>query len=116
MLPTLNPSSFLLMAGALMSPGVTLRPCLQKYDRFLENVPFWPLQQPARKLDAILAIDAVSVQDPDEVRGSDAVALQSADTSDNYPNGTAPYTTYLKSQLPAWSAYKSFPKCVNSSP
>ncbi|KAK4701506.1 lysophospholipase, partial [Phenoliferia sp. Uapishka_3] len=50
-----------------------------------ENVPFFPLIQPQRALDVIIAIDA------------------SADT-DNFPDGREIYHTYQKTQQPGYSA------------
>jgi lysophospholipase len=47
----------------------------------LQNIPFHPLLNPAREVDVIFAIDA------------------SADTSTNWPNGTAMVATYQRSQL-----------------
>lgn len=45
-----------------------------------QNVPIWPFIQPGRDLDVLIAIDS------------------SADTSDNFPNGTEIQNTYLAAQ------------------
>ncbi|GAK62946.1 lysophospholipase Plb2 [Moesziomyces antarcticus] len=54
-----------------------------------ENVPLWPLVEPARGLDAIIAIDS------------------SADVT-NWPNGSALYQTSLRAQYSSYSQY-AFP-------
>ncbi|EHS63358.1 uncharacterized protein PGTG_21534 [Puccinia graminis f. sp. tritici CRL 75-36-700-3] len=60
-----------------------------------EILPFWPLLQPDRKLDAIIAID-FSADGPSMYHGA-------------YPNGTSLFNTYKKTQE---DAYKNihFPK------
>lgn len=45
-----------------------------------QNVPIWPFIQPARNVDVLIASD------------------NSADTSDNFPNGTEVHQTYLNAQ------------------
>lgn len=51
-----------------------------------ENVPLWPLVEPARDMDAIISIDS------------------SADVT-NWPNASALYQTSLRAQFPTYSAY-----------
>lgn len=46
-----------------------------------QNVPIWPFIVEARDVDVLIVND------------------NSADTEDNYPNGTAPHQTYLQAQL-----------------
>lgn len=53
-----------------------------------EILPFWPLLQPSRKLDAILAVD-YSADGPSMFRGA-------------LPNGTSLFQTYLKTQKPEY--------------
>lgn len=55
-----------------------------------ENVPFHPLILPERKVDVVIALDA------------------SADTEGNYPDGSAPFLTYTKTQLPGFG-FTPFP-------
>ncbi|EGG04873.1 uncharacterized protein MELLADRAFT_108088 [Melampsora larici-populina 98AG31] len=54
-----------------------------------ENIPLFPLIQPFRKLDVIIAVDSAN------------------------PNGTSLYMTYQKTQQPEYSAYQ-FPKIPNT--
>jgi hypothetical protein len=58
-----------------------------------ENVPFQAVIVPERRVDVILALDA------------------SADTAGNRPNGTGPYNTYRKTQLPGFgfTPFPAFP-------
>ncbi|KAH9817171.1 lysophospholipase catalytic domain-containing protein [Melampsora americana] len=67
-----------------------------------ENLPLFPMIQPARKVDMIFAIDSTvdghSFPDPN-VHG--------------YPNGTALYLTYAKLQDPNYQGYP-FPKVPNA--
>lgn len=51
-----------------------------------ENVPLWPLVEPARDMDAIIGIDS------------------SADVT-NWPNASAFYQTSLRAQYPTYNAY-----------
>ncbi|PLW19858.1 hypothetical protein PCANC_05920 [Puccinia coronata f. sp. avenae] len=67
-----------------------------------ENLPLFPLLQPSRKVDVILAFDAT-------VNGF----AFDAPNVDGYPNGTALYKTYLKVQDPEFRNYP-FPKIPNS--
>lgn len=65
------------------SPKVNTRKLLTMADGglALQNVPFWPfIQNNARTVDVLIAND------------------NSADTSDNYPNGTEIHQTYLNAQ------------------
>ncbi|CAH7669558.1 lysophospholipase catalytic domain-domain-containing protein [Phakopsora pachyrhizi] len=61
-----------------------------------ETLPLWPLLQPSRKLDVIIAVDASN-------RGKLSVE------NHIYPNGTSLYASYQKILPPDYSAY-SFPK------
>ncbi|KAL8292316.1 hypothetical protein RQP46_001782 [Phenoliferia psychrophenolica] len=61
-----------------------------------ENVPFWPLMQPEREIDVIIAIDG------------------SADTN-NYPDGQEIYHTYQKSLQPGYGR-TPFPVGLNLHP
>lgn len=56
-----------------------------------QNIPLWPLLQPERRVDVIFAIDS------------------SADTSDNWPNGTSLVATYERSLDKTISNDISFP-------
>ncbi|KAA1091693.1 hypothetical protein PGTUg99_005510 [Puccinia graminis f. sp. tritici] len=67
-----------------------------------ENLPLFPLLQPSRKVDVILALDAT-------VNGH----AFDAPNVDGYPNGTALYQTYLKLQNPDFQNYP-FPEIPNS--
>ncbi|POW00053.1 hypothetical protein PSTT_13371 [Puccinia striiformis] len=62
-----------------------------------ENMPLWPLMQPARNLDVIIAVDAQAdgVGNTIDARG--------------YSNGTSLYMTYQKTLQPDYKGYK-FPK------
>ncbi|KAJ1032558.1 hypothetical protein NDA16_000581 [Ustilago loliicola] len=51
-----------------------------------ENVPLWPLVEPARDMDIVIAIDS------------------SADVT-NWPNASALYQTSLRAQYPSYSSY-----------
>ncbi|KAH9809333.1 lysophospholipase catalytic domain-containing protein [Melampsora americana] len=66
-----------------------------------ENIPLFPLIQPSRKLDAIIAVD--STANPGDPSEKSKVA---------YPNGTSIYMTYLKTQQPGYTGYH-FPKIPN---
>ncbi|KAG0143086.1 hypothetical protein CROQUDRAFT_679888 [Cronartium quercuum f. sp. fusiforme G11] len=68
-----------------------------------EDIPLWPLIVPSRKLDVVFAVDARS-------DGHQAGQI----TGTGYSNGTSIYNTYLKSQLPEYSAYP-FPKIPDPS-
>lgn len=57
----------------------------------LQNIPFNPLQQPIRAVDVIYAVDS------------------SADTTTNWPNGTALRATYERSLAPAMANGTLFP-------
>ncbi|KAH9455027.1 hypothetical protein Pst134EA_033081 [Puccinia striiformis f. sp. tritici] len=67
-----------------------------------ENLPLFPLLQPSRNVDVIIALDAT-------VNGH---AFDNPNV-DGYPNGTALYQTYLKLQHPDFRNYP-FPKIPNS--
>ncbi|WAQ90511.1 hypothetical protein PtA15_12A501 [Puccinia triticina] len=67
-----------------------------------ENLPLFPLLQPSRKVDVIIALDAT-------VNGH----AFDAPNVDGYPNGTALYQTYLKFQSPDFKNYP-FPRIPNS--
>ncbi|KAH9814792.1 lysophospholipase [Melampsora americana] len=67
-----------------------------------ENMPLWPLIQPARKLDVIFAVDA------------QADGLGKTIDAQGYANGTSLYMTYLKTQLPDYQGYP-FPKIPDTS-
>ncbi|EGF97507.1 uncharacterized protein MELLADRAFT_85114 [Melampsora larici-populina 98AG31] len=67
-----------------------------------ENIPLFPLIQPIRQLDVIIAIDS-SAEERVETEGH----------TGGYPNGTSLYMTYLKTQLPEYSGYR-FPKIPNA--
>jgi len=62
-----------------------------------ENMPLWPLMQPARKLDVIIAVDAQT----------DGVGY--VIDARGYSNGTSLYMSYNKTLLPDYNGYK-FPK------
>ncbi|MBW0487391.1 hypothetical protein O181_027106 [Austropuccinia psidii MF-1] len=67
-----------------------------------ENLPLFPLLQPSRKVDAILALDSTVngyTADNPEVVG--------------YPNGTSLFRTYLKLQAPEFLNYP-YPKIPNT--
>lgn len=67
-----------------------------------ENIPLWPLIQPFRKLDVIIAVDSTADgKDPSRTHQR------------RYPNGTSLYMTYQKTQQPEYSAYQ-FPKIPNT--
>ncbi|KAG0148689.1 hypothetical protein CROQUDRAFT_75104 [Cronartium quercuum f. sp. fusiforme G11] len=59
-----------------------------------ENMPLWPLIQPARKLDVIFAVDAQADDDPKPINAR------------GYSNGTSLYTSYFKTTLPDYKGYK----------
>ncbi|KAH9817183.1 lysophospholipase catalytic domain-containing protein [Melampsora americana] len=67
-----------------------------------ENIPLFPLIQPIRQLDVIIAIDSSAEE-----------RLETEGHMGGYPNGTSLYMTYLKTQLPEYSGYR-FPKIPNS--
>ncbi|PLW42637.1 hypothetical protein PCANC_11751 [Puccinia coronata f. sp. avenae] len=62
-----------------------------------ENMPLWPLMQPARKLDVIIAVDAQT----------DGVGY--VIDAKGYSNGTSLWMSYHKTLLPDYEGYK-FPK------
>ncbi|OAV93584.1 hypothetical protein PTTG_12089 [Puccinia triticina 1-1 BBBD Race 1] len=62
-----------------------------------ENMPLWPLMQPARNLDVIIAVDAQT----------DGVGY--VIDARGYSNGTSLYMSYQKTLLPDYKGYK-FPK------
>ncbi|EGG07467.1 uncharacterized protein MELLADRAFT_62630 [Melampsora larici-populina 98AG31] len=66
-----------------------------------ENIPLFPLIQPSRKVDAIIAVD--STANPGDT---------SEEAKVTYPNGTSIYMTYLKTQQPGYTGYR-FPKIPN---
>ncbi|KAG0139359.1 hypothetical protein CROQUDRAFT_666628 [Cronartium quercuum f. sp. fusiforme G11] len=66
-----------------------------------ETIPLFPLLQPSRRVDAIIAVD--STADNSDLADTSAIA---------YPNGTSLYMTYLKTKLPGFTGYK-FPKIPN---
>ncbi|EGG10647.1 uncharacterized protein MELLADRAFT_115499 [Melampsora larici-populina 98AG31] len=67
-----------------------------------ENMPLWPMIQPARNLDVIFAVDA------------QADGLGKTIDAQGYANGTSLYMTYLKTTLPDYQGY-SFPKIPDAS-
>ncbi|WAQ90469.1 hypothetical protein PtA15_12A458 [Puccinia triticina] len=67
-----------------------------------ENVPLFPLIQPERKLDVIMALDA-------SADGSD----EDVPSMYTYPNGTHMYSIYTKTQLPSYKGYH-MPNIPNS--
>ncbi|KAH9816824.1 lysophospholipase [Melampsora americana] len=67
-----------------------------------ENIPLFPLIQPFRKLDVIIAVDSTADgKDPSRTHQR------------KYPNGTSLYMTYQKTLQPEYSNYK-FPRIPNS--
>ncbi|KAG0139668.1 hypothetical protein CROQUDRAFT_69979 [Cronartium quercuum f. sp. fusiforme G11] len=67
-----------------------------------ENIPMFPLIQPIRELDVIIAVDSTA-EEKDPIQNH----------AIGYPNGTSLYMTYQKTQLPEYSGYR-FPKIPNS--
>ncbi|KAG0140869.1 hypothetical protein CROQUDRAFT_68916 [Cronartium quercuum f. sp. fusiforme G11] len=67
-----------------------------------ENIPLFPLLQPSRRVDTIIAVD--STADNSSLSDTSAIA---------YPNGTSLYMTYLKTQISGFTGYK-FPKIPNA--
>lgn len=62
-----------------------------------ENMPLWPLMQPARQIDVIIAVDA------------QADGIGHTIDARGYSNGTSLYMSYQKTLLPEYQGYK-FPK------
>ncbi|WBW71098.1 phospholipase Plb2 [Schizosaccharomyces osmophilus] len=64
--------------GTASSDGLTTAPYVDLYDGGADkqNIPVWPLLQPERRVDVVLALDA------------------SGDTDNNWPNGTSLVSTY----------------------
>ncbi|PLW18591.1 hypothetical protein PCANC_09201 [Puccinia coronata f. sp. avenae] len=66
-----------------------------------ESIPIYPLLQPERKIDAIIAVDASS-----DGKNTDPTLLR-------YPNGTALYSSYSRTLLPLFRG-RYMPKIPNS--
>ncbi|KAG0148746.1 hypothetical protein CROQUDRAFT_669776 [Cronartium quercuum f. sp. fusiforme G11] len=64
-----------------------------------ETLPMWPLIQPARKLDVIIAVDSSN-------RAKPSLNLHV------YPNGSSLYNSYAKTLAPEYKAY-NFPRIPN---